>query len=465
MSEGPGANRTASFTAIDPTNGEVIAIYEGHGAAEVERRLALAADTFRTWRETPFAERAASLRRVAERLRSDKGEHGLLMTREMGKPIGAAEAEAEKCAWVCDYYAEHAEAFLSMERVETDAAESGVRFDPLGPILAVMPWNFPYWQVLRFAAPALMAGNVALLKHASNVPGCALAIETLFRDAGLPDGAFQTLLVGSGGVAGMIADPRVAAVTLTGSEKAGQSVATEAGRHLKKCVLELGGSDPFIVLADADPAATAAQAAVARTINSGQSCIAAKRFIVEQPLAEPFTEELVRAMESLVVGDPKDRANAVGPMARRDLRDELHDQVQRSVAAGSRLRTGGAVPDGEGAYYPPTVLDRVRPGQPAFEEELFGPVAAVIEARDRNEAVALANASPYGLGASLWTGDAAGVRDLIPRIEAGAVFVNGIVKSDPRLPFGGVKRSGYGRELGIFGIREFVNVKSYWVGG
>jgi succinate-semialdehyde dehydrogenase/glutarate-semialdehyde dehydrogenase len=327
-----------------------------------------------------------------------------------------------------------------------------------------MPWNFPYWQVLRFAAPAVMAGNVGLLKHASNVPGCALAIERLFADAGFPAGVFQTLLVGSGAVAGVIADRRVAAVTLTGSEKAGQSVATEAGRHLKKCVLELGGSDPFIVLADADVSTTAAQAATARTINSGQSCIAAKRFIVEQAVAEAFTEELVRAMESLVVGDPKDRATQVGPMARRDLRDELHGQVERSVVAGARLRTGGVVPDREGAFYPPTVLDRVRPGQAAFDEELFGPAAAVIEARDRTEAVELANASPYGLGASLWTANPDAVRDLIPRIEAGAVFVNGIVKSDPRLPFGGVKRSGYGRELARFGIREFVNIKSYWIG-
>jgi succinate-semialdehyde dehydrogenase/glutarate-semialdehyde dehydrogenase len=464
MSEGPEANQTASFTAVDPASGETVATYDGHGAGEVERRLSLAADSFRAWRETPFAERAAPLRRVAERLRSDKEEHGLLMTREMGKPIGAGEAEAEKCAWVCDYYAEHGEAFLSPERVETDAAESGVRYDPLGPVLAVMPWNFPYWQVLRFAAPAVMAGNVGLLKHASNVPGCALAIERLFADAGFPAGVFQTLLVGSGAVAGVIADRRVAAVTLTGSEKAGQSVATEAGRHLKKCVLELGGSDPFIVLADADVSTTAAQAATARTINSGQSCIAAKRFIVEQAVAEAFTEELVRAMESLVVGDPKDRATQVGPMARRDLRDELHGQVERSVVAGARLRTGGVVPDREGAFYPPTVLDRVRPGQAAFDEELFGPAAAVIEARDRTEAVELANASPYGLGASLWTANPDAVRDLIPRIEAGAVFVNGIVKSDPRLPFGGVKRSGYGRELARFGIREFVNIKSYWIG-
>jgi succinate-semialdehyde dehydrogenase/glutarate-semialdehyde dehydrogenase len=347
--------------------------------------------------------------------------------------------------------------------VETDAAESGVRYDPLGTVLAVMPWNFPYWQVLRFAAPTLMAGNTALLKHASNVPGCSLAIERLLAEAGFPEGVFQSLLIASGAVAAVIADPRVAAVTLTGSERAGRAVAEEAGRQLKKTVLELGGSDPFLVLADADPETAAKAATEARTINSGQSCIAAKRFIVERPVAEAFTDALVRRMEALRVGDPRVRENQVGPLARRDLRDELHDQVERSVAAGARRRTGGAVPEGAGAYYPPTVLDRVRPGQPAFDEELFGPVAAVIVAESRDEAVELANASPYGLGASLWSSDADAARELVPRIEAGAVFVNGIVKSDPRLPFGGVKRSGYGRELARFGIREFVNVKSYWI--
>jgi succinate-semialdehyde dehydrogenase/glutarate-semialdehyde dehydrogenase len=452
-----------TFTAVDPACGEELASYEGHGEEEVEVRLARAAAAFRAWRKSPFAERAGRLRAAAALLRRDRDEHALLMTREMGKPIASAEAEAEKCAWVCDYYAEHGEAFLTPERVETDAAESGVRYDPLGTVLAVMPWNFPYWQVLRFAAPTLMAGNTALLKHASNVPGCSLAIERLLAEAGFPEGVFQSLLIASGAVAAVIADPRVAAVTLTGSERAGRAVAEEAGRQLKKTVLELGGSDPFLVLADADPETAAKAATEARTINSGQSCIAAKRFIVERPVAEAFTDALVRRMEALRVGDPRVRENQVGPLARRDLRDELHDQVERSVAAGARRRTGGAVPEGAGAYYPPTVLDRVRPGQPAFDEELFGPVAAVIVAESRDEAVELANASPYGLGASLWSSDADAARELVPRIEAGAVFVNGIVKSDPRLPFGGVKRSGYGRELARFGIREFVNVKSYWI--
>jgi len=451
------------FRAVDPASGEELASYEGHTGEDLELRLGRAVTGFRAWRETSFVERAERLRAAAALLRRDRAAHALRMTREMGKPIGAAEAEVEKCAWVCDYYAEHGESFLAPERVETDATESGVRYEPLGPVLAVMPWNFPYWQVVRFAAPALMAGNSALLKHASNVPGCSLALERLFAEAGFPEAAFQSLLVGSSAVADVIADPRVAAVTLTGSDRAGQAVAAEAGRCLKKTVLELGGSDPFIVLADVDAELVAQAAAEARTINSGQSCIAAKRFIVERPVAEAFTEALVRHMEALRVGDPKVRENQVGPLARRDLRDELHEQVVRSLAAGARLRTGGVVPQGAGAYYPPTVLDRVRPGQPAFDEELFGPVAAVIAADSREQAVELANASPYGLGASVWSGDPAAARELVPRLEAGAVFVNGIVKSDPRLPFGGVKRSGYGRELARFGIREFVNVKSYWI--
>ncbi len=451
------------FKAIDPSSGATLATYEGHGAAEVERRLARAREAFLAWRRVPFADRAERLRRAAAILRDRKAEHGELMAREMGKPIAGGEGEADKCAWVCDYYAENGERFLAEEPVETDAAASFVRYDPLGPVLAVMPWNFPFWQVFRFAAPALMAGNVGLLKHAANVPGCALAIERIFAEAGFPEGVFQTLLIPSGEVAGVLADPRVAAATLTGSDAAGRAVAAEAGRHLKKTVLELGGSDPFIVLADADPEQVAKPAATARTINSGQSCIAAKRFIVEAPLVERFERALVAEMEALVVGDPMDRETQVGPQAREDLVEELQEQVDRAVAAGARILTGGAPLDRPGFFYPPTVLSGVEPGNPAFEEEIFGPVAAVVRARDRVHAVALANRSSFGLGAGIWTADAHPGRALAAEIEAGAVFVNEIVKSDPRLPFGGVKQSGYGRELAAFGIREFVNIKTVWV--
>jgi succinate-semialdehyde dehydrogenase/glutarate-semialdehyde dehydrogenase len=385
------------------------------------------------------------------------------MTEEMGKPIAAAESEVDKCAWVCDYYAEHAAAFLSPEASATDAARSFVRFDPIGPVLAIMPWNFPFWQHFRFAAPAVMAGNVGVLKHASNVPGCALAIEDLFRRAGFPEGVMTTLLVPSARTAELIARPEIKAVTLTGSEAAGREVAAQAGRHLKKTVLELGGSDPFIVLDDADPIAAAEQAARARTINSGQSCIAAKRFLVEEAVADRFEAEFVRRMEALRVGDPMDRETEVGPLAREDLLTALDDQVSRSVAAGARLATGGRRLDRKGWFYPPTVLLGVRPGMPAFDEETFGPVAAVTRARDAAEAIELANRSRFGLGASIWTGDPARAEDLAREIEAGSVFVNGMVKSDPRLPFGGVKSSGYGRELAAFGIREFVNIKTVWI--
>jgi succinate-semialdehyde dehydrogenase/glutarate-semialdehyde dehydrogenase len=401
--------------------------------------------------------------RVADLLRDRAADYGRLMTEEMGKPVAAGEAEVDKCAWVCDFYAEHAERFLAPETVATDASRSGIRYEPLGPVLAIMPWNFPFWQHFRFAAPALMAGNVGLLKHASNVPGCALAIEEVFRDAGFPVGAMSTLLVSSAKVKGLIGHPSIRAVTLTGSEKAGMEVAGEAGRHLKKAVLELGGSDPFIVLGDVDPAEAGKQAARARTINSGQSCIAAKRFIVEEGVADRFEEELIRAMEGLKVGDPMDRGTEVGPMAREDLLDSLDDQVRRTVDSGARLRTGGRRLEGRGWFYSPTVLTGVEPGMAAFDEETFGPVAAVTRARDAAHAVELANRSQFGLGASLWTADAARGEALAAEIQAGNVFVNGIVKSDPRLPFGGIKRSGYGRELSEVGIREFVNIKTVWV--
>jgi succinate-semialdehyde dehydrogenase/glutarate-semialdehyde dehydrogenase len=385
------------------------------------------------------------------------------MTREMGKPIVQSEAEVEKCALTCDYYAEHAAAFLAEQPRATDAARSYVRFDPLGVVLAVMPWNFPFWQVFRFAAPALMAGNAALLKHASNVPRCALEIEEVFRRAGFPEDLFRSLLTDAAGVKTLIADPRVVAVTLTGSEQAGMAIAEQAGAHLKKTVLELGGSDPFIVLADAPLEAAARAAAEARLINSGQSCIAAKRFIVVEAVAERFIERFKAELAGRRVGDPTLRDTQVGPQARVDLRDQLHEQVVESVKRGARPLLGGQVPAGPGAFYPPTLLIAVDRGMPAFDEETFGPVAAVITAKDESDAVRLANDSPYGLGAALWTADRTRADRLAAEIEAGAVFVNEVVKSDPRLPFGGIKRSGYGRELSEYGIREFVNIKSVWM--
>jgi succinate-semialdehyde dehydrogenase/glutarate-semialdehyde dehydrogenase len=449
--------------SVNPATEEILREYGEHDAGEVRHRLERAAGAAASWRDFSFGERAELMSRAAELLREQCHEYGQLMTEEMGKPIAAAESEVDKCAWVCDFYAEHAESFLAPEAVATDASRSFVRYDPLGAVLAIMPWNFPFWQHFRFAAPAVMAGNVAVLKHASNVPGCALAIEELFHDAGFPAGVMTTLLVPSARTAELIAQPEIRAVTLTGSEKAGRDVAAAAGRNLKKTVLELGGSDPFIVLADADPAAAAAQAAKARTINSGQSCIAAKRFIVEEAVADRFEEEFVRRMESLKVGDPLDRETEVGPLAREDLLAALDDQVSRSVADGARLATGGHRLLRKGWFYAPTILSGVRPGMAAFDEETFGPVAAVVRAKDAAEAIELANRSRFGLGASLWTADSARGEDLARELDCGSVFVNGAVKSDPRLPFGGVKSSGYGRELAAFGIREFVNIKTVWI--
>jgi succinate-semialdehyde dehydrogenase/glutarate-semialdehyde dehydrogenase len=449
--------------AINPATGQPIRDYPEDPAPEVDRRIALAWEAFAVWRETSFAERGRRLRAAAGVLRDRGPKYARLMTDEMGKPISSALAEVEKCAWVCEFYADHAERFLAPQRVATDAAESFVRFDPLGPVLAVMPWNFPFWQVFRFAAPALAAGNVGLLKHAANVPGCGLAIEEVFREAGIPDGGFATLLVPAAGVARVIEHPCVRAVTLTGSEAAGREVARVAGRALKKTVLELGGSDAFLVLADADPAAAATAAAAARCVNSGQSCIAAKRFIVEEAIAARFEEAFAAAMAAMRVGEPLDPQTQVGPLAREDLLADLESQVERSLDRGARLLTGGRRLDRPGFFYPPTVLAGVEPGMAAFEEETFGPVAAVVRCRDADDGVALANRSPYGLGASVWTAEPGRGRDLAARLEAGSVFVNEIVKSDPRLPFGGVKSSGYGRELAEFGIREFVNVKTVWV--
>ncbi len=455
-----------TLRAINPATGELDKEYPEPTPDEVAGIVDRVHTAWLAWRETPFSERSAPMRRAAEVLRARAAELGRLMAVEMGKPIRDGVAEAIKCAWVCDFYAEHAEAFLADEVVETDAARSYVAYRPLGVVLAVMPWNFPFWQVFRFCAPGLMAGNAGLLKHASNVPGCALAIEEVLREAGFPEDVFRTLLIGSGQVEAVIRHDKVVAATLTGSTPAGRAVAAAAGRALKKTVLELGGSDPYVVLEDADLAEAAQTCAVSRLVNSGQSCIAAKRFVVVEAVREEFERRFVERMRSAVVGDPFDEATSVGPQAREDLRDELHDQVVRSVERGARLLLGGEVPDGPGAFYPVTVLTDVAPGMPAYDEELFGPVAAVIPAKDEDDAVRIANDSVFGLGAAVFTGDRergeAIARD---RLEAGACFVNSFVKSDPRLPFGGIKESGYGRELAVHGIREFVNAKTVFVAG
>jgi len=452
-----------SVQSFNPATGEVLETFTATSPVEIERILAAAHAAFLEWRTVPFAARSERMREAARVLRAAKAEHARTMALEMGKPIVQAEAEVDKCAWACEYYAEHAGDFLAEQPRETDASKSYVRFDPLGPVLAVMPWNFPYWQVFRFAAPALMAGNAGILKHASNVPRCALAIEKVFRDAGFPRGLFASVLVEPPAVAAIIADSRIVAVTLTGSDRAGSKIAEQAGRVLKKTVLELGGSDPFIVLADADLAASAKSAAEARLVNSGQSCIAAKRFIVVEPVADQFIERFVAELKSRRMGDPLARETQVGPQARMDLRDSLHHQVEESIRRGAKRLLGGEIPTGKGAFYPPTLLAAVDKGMPAFDEETFGPVAAVIRAKDDADAVRLANDSVFGLGASIWTGDRARAERMAAQIEAGAVFVNGVVKSDPRLPFGGIKRSGYGRELSEYGIREFVNIKSVWI--
>jgi succinate-semialdehyde dehydrogenase/glutarate-semialdehyde dehydrogenase len=453
-----------AIESINPATEEVLATFQPLGPEEIERALAGAAAAFSRWRRAPFGERSDLLRRAASGLRQQVERLAGLITAEMGKPIVEAEGEIEKCAWNCEFYAENAEAFLANRPVETNARESYVAFEPLGTILAIMPWNFPFWQVFRFAAPALMAGNVVILKHASNVPQCALAIEEVFRDAGLPPGVFQTVLIPGSAVLPLIEDVRVRAITLTGSDETGAKVAEASGRALKKTVLELGGSDPFIVLDDADLRAAAETAARARNQNTGQSCIAAKRFIAVEPVADEFERLLVAGTAALRVGDPRERDTQVGPLARADLRDALEDQVARSLAAGARLATGGQRLERSGYFYAPTVLTEVTPGMPVAREETFGPVAAVIRAKDSHEAVSIANDSQFGLGASLWTRDIPHGKQLARELEAGSVFINGMVVSDPRLPFGGVKRSGYGRELSDFGIREFVNIQTVWIG-
>ncbi len=452
-----------AITSINPATEETIAEYDELSASEIEERLERAEAAFHRHRRTSFAERAAQMQRAAQLLEDRAEEWGTLMTREMGKPLAQATAEAEKCAWVCRYYAEHAEAFLADDVRATDASRSYIAYQPLGPVLAVMPWNFPFWQVFRFAAPALMAGNVALLKHASNVFGCALAIEAIFREAGFDEDAFQSLLISSDPIANILADRRVKAATITGSNRAGEAIGEHAGKNVKPSVLELGGSDAFIVLADADLDRAVEIGVKARMQNNGQSCIAAKRFILEAPIADAFTERFVAAMEAQTVGDPMDRATDLGPLARADLRDTLHEQVERAVAEGATLATGGASLDRTGFFYAPTVLTDVQPGTVAFDEELFGPAAALTTADDADCAVELANASPFGLGGAVFTEDTEKGEAIARRLEVGCAFVNGMVKSDPRLPFGGVKASGYGRELAEVGIREFVNVKTIWI--
>jgi succinate-semialdehyde dehydrogenase/glutarate-semialdehyde dehydrogenase len=448
---------------INPATGETLRTFDALTDAEVDARLERAEATFQRYRHTSFAERSRWMARAAEILEEDKDPLGRLMTTEMGKPLAAAVAEVEKCAWACRFYAENAERLLADEEVATDARRSFIRYLPLGPVLAVMPWNFPLWQVFRFAAPALMAGNVGVLKHASNVPQSALAIEDVFRRAGFPDGAFQTLLVGSEAVARILDDPRIRAATLTGSTPAGQSVAERAGRNLKKTVLELGGSDPFLVMPSADLDAAARTAAKARTINNGQSCIAAKRFIVHQDVADEFEARFVRAMQALRVGDPMDTATDVGPLATAAIRDEVAEQVRRSVEMGARVLVGGERIERPGFYYAPTILTDIPPDSPAYREEVFGPVAILFRARDAADALRLANDSEFGLGSSVWTRDDGEADFFVRGIEAGMTYVNAMVASDPRLPFGGVKHSGYGRELAAFGIREFVNVKTVWM--
>lgn len=452
------------IASVNPATGETLQEFASLTPAELDTRVGRAADAFNDYRRMPVARRAGIVARAADILDAERPALARLMTLEMGKPVKAAADEAAKCARACRYYAENAARFLAPEVVPTEARESYVLFQPLGVILAIMPWNFPFWQVFRFAAPALAAGNVALLKHASNVPQCALAIEDVFRRAGVPEGVFTTLLVTSDAVGRLLADPRVAAATLTGSESAGSKVAEAAGRAIKKTVLELGGSDPFIVMPSADLDVAVPTAVKARAINNGQSCIAAKRFIVHEAVADEFERRFVSGVRALRLGDPMDEGTDVGPLATRDILDDLDRQVRESVAAGARLLTGGARREGPGYFYEPTVLADVPRDSPAYREELFGPVAPIFRVRSAAEAVALANDTTFGLAASAWTNDRR-ERDLfIEEIEAGQVFVNAMVASDQRLPFGGVKRSGYGRELGGYGLREFVNVKTVWVG-
>lgn len=451
------------IASINPASGETLKTFEPMSETQIDEKLQRAAETFANYRRTSMSEREAWMQRAVEILESEKNSFARLMTIEMGKPIKGAVGEVEKCAWVCRYYAETAKHHLADELIETNATKSFVRFQPLGPVLAVMPWNFPFWQVFRFAAPALMAGNVGLLKHASNVPQCALAIEDIFRRAGFPVGAFQTLLVGSEAVQRILEDSRVVAATLTGSEAAGRSVAGIAGKQIKKTVLELGGSDPFIVMPSAALEEAATTAVKARTINNGQSCIAAKRFIVAADIYDEFEQRFVEGMKALRVGDPLDESTDIGPLATEQILKDVDEQVKTSVAKGAVVLTGGKKIDRLGNYYEPTVLANIPPNSPASCEEVFGPVAMLFRVKNIDEAIDLANSTSFGLGSAAWTNDIREQERFIAELEAGSVFINGMVASDPRLPFGGIKNSGYGRELGEFGIREFVNVKTVWI--
>ena len=451
-----------SIASINPTTGETLATFKALSSEEIDQKLGLAAKAFATYRKSSFAERAESLRKAAMILEDESERLGKLMTREMGKTLKSAIAEAQKCATACRYYAEHGAAQLADVTIETNGSRSFIRYQPLGAVLAIMPWNFPFWQVFRFAAPSLMAGNVGLLKHSSNVPGCALAIEDIVKRAGFAEGVFQTLLIEPNQVERVLEDDRVAAVTLTGSEPAGRAVASRAGQQIKKSVLELGGSDPFVVMPSADLEATAKAAVSARTINNGQSCIAAKRFIVAASVYEEFEGLFVKEMSRLTVGDPTDPQTDVGPLATAKIRDELHEQVVRAREGGASVLLGGEKIAGSGFFYQPTVLVNVARSSAVFREELFGPVAMLFRVTDAAEAIEVANDSPFGLGSSVWTNEAREAELFVDELEAGQVFVNGPVASDARLPFGGVKRSGYGRELSSVGIHEFVNWKTVW---
>ncbi|UCC56429.1 MAG: NAD-dependent succinate-semialdehyde dehydrogenase [Gammaproteobacteria bacterium] len=452
-----------SFKSVNPADGNTIREVDAFTHEQLESTLQSVADATADWKVRAIEERCALMQEAAAVLRKHVDEYAEIIVQEMGKPITEARAEVEKCGLVCDYYAETGPRFLADEIIETDAGRSLVAFQPLGTVLAVMPWNFPFWQVFRFAAPTLVAGNTGLLKHASNVPLCALAIESVFHEAGFPDGVFRTLMIQSSRVADVIADPRVHAVTLTGSEPAGREVAATAGANIKKSLLELGGSDPFIVLEDADLELAVHDGITSRFLNTGQSCIAAKRFILVEAIAEEFLQRFKAAVESLPFGDPMDPDTRVGPLARIDLRDALHHQVIDSIAAGAVPVTGCNPEARDGAWYQPSILDRVAPGMCAWSEELFGPVALVIRARDEADAIRIANITDFGLGGSVWTADSARGERIARQIDCGCAFVNGMVKSDPRLPFGGVKHSGYGRELSQLGIREFVNAKTIWI--
>ncbi len=452
-----------AIASINPATGQLVKSFQPLSDAQIQAKLQLASEVFSRYRRTSFAERARMMQKAGDILDAEKEVFGKTMTTEMGKPFRSAVEEAAKCAWACRYYAENAERFLADEVIETAATRSYIRYLPLGPILAVMPWNFPFWQVIRFAAPALMGGNVGLLKHASNVPQCALQIEDLFRRAGFPEGAFQTLLIGSQQVDGVLNDGRVVAATLTGSEEAGIQVGMGAAKRIKKVVLELGGSDPFIVMPSANLEEAASTAVKARIVNNGQSCIAAKRFIVAEQIADEFERKFVSKMEALKIGDPFDESTELGPLATPDGVTSLDADVRKTVAAGARVLTGGKRMERPGNFYAPTVLANIPKDSPAYREELFGPVASLFRAQDLDDAIRIANDTRFGLGASAWTNDPGERERFINELEAGMVFINRMVASDPRLPFGGVKYSGHGRELGPYGIREFANIKTVWI--